>query len=110
MPEQRDQALDLLGLEAASLSGMTVWKLPLVNSDSGEVASLFRSSDLGVMMISGLRRLRTIWRRSTWKIWLAVVGCTTWMLVSALQLHEALEARRAVLRALAFVAVRQHQA
>ncbi len=62
---------------------MTVWKLPLVNSDSGEVASLFRSSDLGVMMISGLRRLRTIWRRSTWKIWLAVVGCTTCMLVSA---------------------------
>jgi len=44
---------------------------------------LLRSSDFGVMMISGLRRLRTIWRRSTWKIWLAVVGCTICMLASA---------------------------
>lgn len=34
---------------------MTVWKQPLVNSDSGEAASLLRSKDLGVMMISGLR-------------------------------------------------------
>jgi hypothetical protein len=68
---------------ASFCSGITVWKLPLVNSDSGEVASLLRSSDLGVKMTSGLRRLRTIWRRSTWKIWLAVVGCTICMLVSA---------------------------
>ena len=62
---------------------MTVWNSPLVNSDSGEAASLLRSSDFGVMMTSGLRNMRTICRRSTWKIWLAVVGCTTCMLLSA---------------------------
>ena len=62
---------------------MTVWNVPLVNSAIGEVASLFRSSDLGVMITSGLRRLRIICRRSRWKIWLAVVGWQTCMLVSA---------------------------
>ena len=61
----------------------TAWKEPRTNSDSGEVASLFLSKDFGVMITKGLRRLRTIWRRSTWKIWLAVVGCTICMLVSA---------------------------
>ena len=60
-------------------------------------------------MINGLRKLRTIWRRKMWKIWLAVVGCTICMLVSAAQLHETLQTCRAVLWALAFVAVRQHQ-
>ena len=60
-----------------------VWKPPLVNSAKVDVASLWRNSDLGVKMMRGLRKLRTIWRRSTWKIWLAVVGCTICMLVSA---------------------------
>ena len=64
-------------------SPMTVLNSPLVNSFNGEVASLFRNSDFGVMMTSGLRNMRTCWRRSTWKIWLADVGCTTCMLLSA---------------------------
>ncbi len=68
---------------SAFCSGITVWKPPLVNSDSGEVASLWRSRLLGVNTTSGLRKGRSIWRRSTWKIWPAVVGCTTCMLVSA---------------------------
>ena len=62
---------------------MTVLNSPLVNSVSGELASLARSSDFGVMMISGFRNIRTICRRRTWKIWLAEVGCTTCMLLSA---------------------------
>jgi hypothetical protein len=62
---------------------MTVLNSPFVKSDSGDDASFARSSDFGVMMISGLRNMRTICRRSTWKIWLADVGCTTCMLLSA---------------------------
>jgi hypothetical protein len=54
-----------------------------VNSLSGEVASLARSSDFGVKMISGLRNCRTICRRSRWKIWLAEVGWQICMLLSA---------------------------
>ena len=50
---------------------------------SGDVASFARSSDFGVMITKGFLNWRTICRRSRWKIWLAVVGCTTCMLLSA---------------------------
>ena len=99
-----------LSASTSSRAGpITVLNSPLVNSDSGEVASLARSSDFGVMMISGLRNMRTICRRSTWKIWLAVVGCTTCMLLSAASCMK--RSRRAELcsGSLPFVAVRQHQ-
>ena len=90
-------------------SGMTVWKPPLVNSDSGEVASLFRSSDLGVMMTSGLRSVAHHLAAQHVED-LAGRGRLHHLHVGVgRQLHEALQARRAVLRALAFVAVRQHQ-
>ena len=83
MPEHAITRLTLSALTSALTSPITVLNSPFVNSASGEVASFARSSDFGVMMISGLRNIRTIWRRSTWKIWLAVVGCTTCMLLSA---------------------------
>src|SRR3990167_10466954 len=57
--------LTLAGTTVLSPSGTTVWNSPLVNSLSGEAASLLRSSDLGVKMISGLRNWRTIDRKST---------------------------------------------
>ena len=41
---------------------LSPWK-----SAAFDTASLWRSSDLGVMMTSGLRNLRCIWRRSRWK-------------------------------------------
>jgi hypothetical protein len=68
---------------------------------------LWRSSDFGVMTISGLRCLRSIWRRSRWKICAGVVGTQTCHVVLGAQLHVALDAGRRVLRALTFVAVRQ---
>ncbi|MNS78540.1 hypothetical protein D3C72_1121570 [compost metagenome] len=68
---------------SSSWSAMTVSKWPLARSDSGDTASLLRSSDFGVMITSGLRNRRIIWRRSRWKICAGVVGCTTCMLWSA---------------------------
>ncbi len=75
--------LTFLASIASSSSPMTVWNSPLASSDSGDIASLFRSSDLGVMMTSGLRNSRIICRRSRWKICAAVVGSTICMLWSA---------------------------
>ena len=56
------------GGASSSTSGITVWKwLPLVISASELTASLCRSSDFGVMITSGLRKLRFNCRRSAWK-------------------------------------------
>ena len=38
-----------------------------VKSPFALLASGWRSSDLGLMMINGLRNDRSIWRRNTWK-------------------------------------------
>ena len=48
-----------------------------------EDASFLRSSDFGVITMSGLRNGRSIWRRSRWKICAALVGTQTCMLCSA---------------------------
>src|SRR5574337_1691300 len=64
---------------SSSTSPITGWKVPLASSSREDVASLWRSSDFGVITISGLRCLRTIWRRSRWKIWAGVVGMQTSM-------------------------------
>ena len=68
-----------------------------------------RSGAFGVKSTSGLRTSRRTWRRSRWKYCAAVVALHTWMLSSAHELQEALDARRRVLRALALEAVRQQQ-
>ena len=68
---------------AGSRSGITVWNSPFASSDRSDAASLARSSDFGVMITSGLRNSRIIWRRSRWKICAAVVGCAICMLLSA---------------------------
>ena len=91
--------MTFFGVDARRLRAITVWNAPLVNSSSGETASLLRSSDFGVMTISGLRNVRTICRRSRWKICAGVVGMHDLHVVVGAQLQEALEARRAVLRA-----------
>jgi hypothetical protein len=62
---------------------MTVMKRPSESSSSDDTASLFRSSDFGVIRISGFLNWRIIWRRSAWKICAGVVGCSTCMLFSA---------------------------
>ena len=81
----------------------------MASSSSDDTASLWRSSDFGVITISGLRTARSICRRSMWNICAGVVGTHTCMLSQRAQLQEALEARGGMLRALAFVAVRQEQ-
>ena len=66
-----------------SLSGSTFWKLSRAKSESGDMASGWRSIDFGVKTISGLRHLRIAWRRSRWKYCAAVDGCAIWMLSCA---------------------------
>ena len=48
-----------------------------------ETASLWRSSDFGVITTSGLRKLRCSWRRSAWKKLAGRVQLITCMLSSA---------------------------
>jgi len=48
-----------------------------------DTQSLRRKRLLGVMMKSGLRKERFIWRRSAWKYWAGVVRLQTWILFSA---------------------------
>ena len=48
---------------SARVSGITVWNEPLASSWIDDAASFLRSSDFGVMTISGLRNGRSIWRR-----------------------------------------------
>ena len=76
-------------------------------SASGESASGWRSMLLGVKTMSGLRHLRSAWRRSRWKYCAAVEGWQICMLSCGGELEVALDAGAGVLRALAFVAVRQ---
>ena len=68
-----------------------------------------RSSDLGVITISGRCLAMRAWRRSRWKYWAGVVGLATRMLPSAASAQEALQARGGVLGARALVAVGQQQ-
>ena len=82
---------------------------PVVSSSMGERLSFMRSGCLGVKSTSGLRTSRRIWRRRRWKYCAAVVALQTWMLSSAAQREEALDAGRGVLGALALVAVGQEQ-
>ena len=65
------------------VSGITVWNAPFASSFIDEDASFLRSSDFGVMTISGFLNGRSIWRRSRWKTCAAVVGTHTCMLCSA---------------------------
>ena len=65
------------------VSGITVWNAPLASSWIDDAASFLRSSDFGVMTMSGLLNGRSIWRRSRWKICAALLGTQTWMLCSA---------------------------
>jgi len=64
-------------------SGMTRWNWPFSRSSSDDTASLWRSSDFGVITTNGLRQWRNIWRRSMWNICAGVVGTHTCMLSSA---------------------------
>ena len=64
-------------------SGSTFQKRGRESSSSGAEAALWRSMLLGVKTISGLRQLRSAWRRSRWKCWQAVEGWATWMASSA---------------------------
>ena len=61
----------------------------------------------GVNTISGLRHGRSACRRSRWKYCAAVEGWQICMLSLRGELQIALDARAGVLRALAFVSVRQ---
>ncbi len=88
---------------------MTGRKRPFERSVIDETESLCRSRLFGVMTISGFRSARSICRRSMWNICAGVEGTQTWWFISARELQETLEARRAVLGALPFVAVRQEQ-
>ena len=65
LPEQAITRLTLAGSMSGWFGPITVRNSPLVNSDNGADASLFRSSDLGVMMTSGFLNMRTICRRKT---------------------------------------------
>ena len=61
------------------------------------------------MMMSGLRNSRFICRRRTWKYCAGVVRLQTWILSSAAELEEALQASAGMLRPLPFVAMRKEQ-
>jgi hypothetical protein len=93
---------------SAFCSGITVW-VPFGELRQRESRLCCRSECLGVkMMGGGLCGFRTIWRRSTWRIWPAVVGCTICMLVSAASCGSAQGGPSCAL-GLGLVAVRQHQ-
>ena len=53
---------------AATSTGSTSTSDPTTGDPTDTSSTTARSSDLGVMIIKGLRKLRTIWRRNTWKI------------------------------------------
>jgi hypothetical protein len=64
--------------------GITVWKLALGELGQRRRGVLVAQQGLGRQDDQRLaQNWRTICRRSTWKIWLAVVGCTICMLLSA---------------------------
>ena len=56
---------------------------PSVSSSSALVACGRRSSDFGVITISGRCLTTLAWRRSRWKYWAGVVGLATRRLPSA---------------------------
>ena len=74
-----------------------------------ETDSLWRSRLFGVITMSGLRSARSICRRSMWNICAGVDGTQTWWFNSADSCRKRSSRGRAVLGALAFVAVRQEQ-
>ena len=80
-----------------------------MRSSIGDRLSFIRSGRLGVNSTSGLRTSRRIWRRSRWKYCAAVVALQTWMLSSAHEGEEALDAGARVLGPLALEAVGQQQ-
>ena len=90
-------------------SGISAWKLPLANSSSVDTASLWRSSDLGVITTSGLRVDISICRRIMWKSCAGVVGAHTIMLSSAHSCRKRSSRAETVLGALSFVPMRQEQ-
>ncbi len=104
----QEDALDLRSRRPTS-SAMTRWNEPSAISSSVLTASGCRSSDFGVKMTSGLRHGRFTCRRSTWKSCAGVVRLQTWMLSSAAELQEPLDARARVLRPLSLEAVGQEQ-
>ena len=57
---------------------LSPWK-----SAAFDTARLWRSSDFGVKITSGLRNVRCIWRRSTWKMLAGVVQFATCILSPA---------------------------
>ena len=108
MPPHTTTRLTFFGSSALA-SGIRCWNSPLASSSIVDTASLWRSSDFGVITTSGLRVVMRICRRIMWNACAGVVGVQTMHVVERAQLQEALQARGAVLRALAFVAVRQEQ-
>src|SRR3546814_19791437 len=56
LPEQATTRLTFFALPAV-LSAITVWKPPSASSASDDTASLWRSSDLGLITTSGLREI-----------------------------------------------------
>ena len=62
---------------------------------------------LGVKTISGLRHVRSAWRRNRWKILRGSRRLADLHVVARGELQKALDARAGMLRALAFVAVRK---
>ncbi len=59
---------------------MTGWKPPVARSSKLETDSLWRSMLLGLKMMSGLRKVRIICRRSMWNICAGVDGTQICML------------------------------
>ena len=57
----------LTGVDRADSGETWIRDEPVVISSAFDTASLWRSSDLGVIRISGLRKLRCICRRRMWK-------------------------------------------
>ena len=117
-PLGRQVVVDLAAAEQDALhlrarrptaSGMTRWNEPSASSSSVLTASGCRRSDFGVKTMSGLRHGRLTCRRSTWKSCAGVDRLQTWMLSSAAELQEPLDARARVLGPLSLEAVGQEQ-
>src|SRR3546814_7202786 len=82
LPEQATTRLTFFALPAV-LSEITVWKPPSASSASEDTASLWRSSDLGLITTRGLRVLRFVCMPRKWNICAGVVGTHTCMLSRA---------------------------
>ena len=81
MPPQSTTRFAFFGV--LTVSRISFWKPPAARSSSDDTASLWRSSDFGVMTTSGLRVGISIWRRIMWYAWAGVVGVQTIMLSRA---------------------------